>query len=182
MSAPSRPGPGLPGDEPPQSPQLLLRVAILGGVAAVFVVILFFRLWVLQILSTDRYAQAATRNIQQSVVIAAPRGRILDANGVPLVANRATNVLTYDLSRHAATLKECGVQTDGPFLTPPPARAAVLPGVSFGRIADRRALARLPRKKRMSVLAELHAWAARPSPGPGRAAPARTRRSAAWRG
>ncbi len=154
-------------DEPrPQSPQLLLRVAILGGVAAVFIVVLFFRLWVLQILSTDRYAQAATRNIQQTVVIQAARGRILDTNGVPLVANRASNVLTYDLARHAGTSARCGVQTNGPFLTVPPRRTAVLPGVSFGRIADRSALAKLPRKKRMALLAEVHAWGARPARRP----------------
>jgi penicillin-binding protein 2 len=162
-------GLGLPPvpDEPrPQSPQLLLRVAILGGVAAVFVVVLFFRLWVLQILSTDRYAQAATRNIQQSVVIPAARGRIVDANGVPLVANRATNVLTYDLSRHPRTLAACGVETTGPFLTTPTPKGAVLPGVSFGRIADRRALAKLPRKRRMAILAEVHAWGARPTARP----------------
>ncbi|MEA2374681.1 MAG: penicillin-binding protein 2, partial [Thermoleophilaceae bacterium] len=40
---------------PPITPQLALRVAIIGGVALVLFGIVFFRLWYLQVLSGDQY-------------------------------------------------------------------------------------------------------------------------------
>jgi penicillin-binding protein 2 len=40
---------------PPITPQLAVRVAILGGLAFVLFAIVFFRLWFLQVLSGDDY-------------------------------------------------------------------------------------------------------------------------------
>ena len=68
------------------TPQLALRIGILGAVALVAFGILFFRLWALQVLSGPQYLQAALNNQVRSVRLPAQRGEILDRNGFPLVA------------------------------------------------------------------------------------------------
>ncbi|MCB0959992.1 MAG: hypothetical protein KDB04_10780 [Acidimicrobiales bacterium] len=66
----------------------LLAVATLSLFGA-----LFARLWFLQIVEGDSFeAQAATNN-REVVITPAPRGRILDRNGVPLVDNRESIVV-----------------------------------------------------------------------------------------
>ncbi len=74
---------------PTLSPQLAVRVAVLGGVALALFVIVFFRLWFLQVLSGDRYLAQARNNQERRIVLQAPRGTILDRNGAVLVDNRA---------------------------------------------------------------------------------------------
>ena len=73
---------------PPITPQLALRVAIIGGVALVMFGVIFFRLWYLQVLSGDRYKAEANNNRVREITIQAPRGRIVDRNGRVLVDNR----------------------------------------------------------------------------------------------
>jgi len=73
---------------PPITPQLALRVAILGGVALAMFAIIFFRLWFLQVLSGDKYLAEASNNQVRDVVVPAPRGDVLDRNGRVLVDNR----------------------------------------------------------------------------------------------
>jgi penicillin-binding protein 2 len=73
----------------PMSPQLALRVAIIGGVALVMFGIVFFRLWYLQVLSGDEYLAEANSNRVRDIVKQAPRGRIVDRNGRVLVDNRS---------------------------------------------------------------------------------------------
>ena len=70
---------------PTMTPQLALRVAIVGSFALGLFAIIFFRLWFLQVLSGDQYVKAATVNRIRKIDIAAPRGQILDASGTPLV-------------------------------------------------------------------------------------------------
>ena len=77
----------------PVSPQLALRVAILGGLAMAMFAIIFFRLWFLQVLSGEQYVQQANANRARDLPIAAPRGEILDREGLPLVASRTTNAV-----------------------------------------------------------------------------------------
>ncbi|HEY2215885.1 MAG TPA: penicillin-binding transpeptidase domain-containing protein, partial [Solirubrobacteraceae bacterium] len=77
----------------PVSPQLALRVAILGGLALAMFAIIFFRLWFLQVLSGEQYVQQANANRARDLPIAAPRGEILDREGQPLVASRTTNAV-----------------------------------------------------------------------------------------
>jgi penicillin-binding protein 2 len=89
-AGPRRPDRFLPPDprveEPYRfTPQLALRLGILGAVALVAFGILFFRLWALQVLSGPQYLQAALDNQVRSVRLGAPRGAILDRNGNPLV-------------------------------------------------------------------------------------------------
>jgi penicillin-binding protein 2 len=73
---------------PPITPQLAVRVAILGGVALALFAIVFFRLWFLQVLSGDQYLAQASTNRVRDVVIQAPRGEMRDRNGTALVENR----------------------------------------------------------------------------------------------
>src|SRR3954464_12878970 len=69
------------------TPQLALRIGILGAVALAAFGVLFFRLWALQVLSGPQYLQAALDNQIRSVRIEAPRGQIVAVNGRPLVIN-----------------------------------------------------------------------------------------------
>jgi penicillin-binding protein 2 len=69
------------------TPQLALRVGILGAIVLVVFAALFLRLWALQVLSGDRYLVAARENQLRTVRTEAPRGPIVDRNGRPLVTN-----------------------------------------------------------------------------------------------
>jgi len=64
------------------------RVAILGVIVLAMMSVLLSRLWFLQVLSGERYANASENNRVRIVSLEAPRGRILDRNGVVLVKNR----------------------------------------------------------------------------------------------
>ena len=74
-------------ERPSMSPQLALRVAIIGTFALAIFAILFFRLWFLQVLSSDQYANAASNNYVRNLELAAPRGEILDNNGQILASS-----------------------------------------------------------------------------------------------
>ena len=78
---------------PAMSPQLALRVAILGGLALAMFAIIFFRLWYLQVLSGDKYLAEANDNRVREIKIEAPRGEIVDREGRTLVDNRPSIVL-----------------------------------------------------------------------------------------
>jgi penicillin-binding protein 2 len=69
------------------TPQLALRVAILGALAVAVFAVLFLRLWALQVLAGDKYAAAANDNRVRTFAIDAERGNILDRHGKPLVVN-----------------------------------------------------------------------------------------------
>ena len=82
----------LPGDprvsEPYRlTPQLALRVAVLGFLALALFAVLFLRLWALQVLSGERYLAQANDNRVRTLRLEAPRGPILDRNGRVLVTN-----------------------------------------------------------------------------------------------
>jgi penicillin-binding protein 2 len=75
---------------PPITPQLALRVAILGGFALMMFAIIFFRLWFLQVLSGERYLAQANNNRVRDITVPAPRGDVVDRNGTTLVDNRVS--------------------------------------------------------------------------------------------
>jgi len=75
-------------NRPTITPQLAVRVAILGGVALVLFAVIFFRLWYLQVLSGDRYLAEANDNRVREIKVQAPRGEIVDRDGRMLVNNR----------------------------------------------------------------------------------------------
>jgi penicillin-binding protein 2 len=71
------------------TPQLALRVGILGVVALLAFGVLFFRLWSLQVLSGEEHLNAAQNNELRLVRVEAPRGPILDRHGRVVVSNVA---------------------------------------------------------------------------------------------
>jgi penicillin-binding protein 2 len=78
---------------PPMTAQFSVRVAILGGIALVGFVLIFFRLWYLEVLSTADFVERANNNRIREVAVTAPRGDILDRNGKVLVDNRTALAL-----------------------------------------------------------------------------------------
>ncbi len=72
---------------PDASPQLAVRVAVLGLIALAIFAAIFFRLWYLQVLSGDRYLAEASVNRVRVLPSPAPRGRVLDRDGALLVDN-----------------------------------------------------------------------------------------------
>ncbi|MBW3659981.1 MAG: hypothetical protein KY457_15180, partial [Actinobacteria bacterium] len=73
-----------------------LRLTLVTGVIVALFLALFGRLWFLQVLAGDRYAQLAESNRVQLVVLEAPRGRILGADGQELVKNRPAQTISAD--------------------------------------------------------------------------------------
>src|SRR3954466_15497985 len=73
---------------PTLTPQLALRVAVIGGIALVAFAVIFFRLWYLQVLSGDKYLAEANNNRVREIKVEAPRGKIVDRNGQVIVDNR----------------------------------------------------------------------------------------------
>ncbi len=56
--------------------------------------LLFARLWFLQVMAGERYSSLAEGNAVRTLSITAPRGRILDRNGKPIVQNRFAMVVS----------------------------------------------------------------------------------------
>ena len=75
-------------ERPSMSPQLARRVAIVGTLTLAIFAILFFRLWFLQVLSSDQYANAASKNFVRNVEVASARGEILDSSGKILASSQ----------------------------------------------------------------------------------------------
>ncbi len=75
---------------PPLTPQLALRVAVVGSFALGMFAIIFFRLWFLQVLSGPQYLAQAQVNRTREISVAAPRGEILDQAGHVLVDSKQT--------------------------------------------------------------------------------------------
>lgn len=78
----------------PDSPRL--RLGIVGIVAVSLFAALFARLWYLQVMASPEYQVAAQANQRRTVLEAAPRGRILDRNGLVVVDNRLSAVVTIE--------------------------------------------------------------------------------------
>jgi len=70
------------------------RLPLLAAFIVLFAVVLFFRLWYLQVLKGATYQELAESNRIRPIKIRPPRGIIYDRNGRPMVEN----VLTFDIS------------------------------------------------------------------------------------
>jgi penicillin-binding protein 2 len=75
------------------TPQIALRLGVLGAVVLFAFAVLFFRLWALQVLAGERYLAAAQNNQLRTLRIEAPRGPILDYRGRTIVGNRLAQVV-----------------------------------------------------------------------------------------
>lgn len=73
-----------------------VRLGLIGIVAISLFAALFTRLWYLQVLVSPDYQLQATTNQRREIIEPAPRGRILDRNGVILVDNRLSFVASLD--------------------------------------------------------------------------------------
>jgi penicillin-binding protein 2 len=80
-------------ERPAMGNRLALRIALFGGVALALLGVLFFRLWLLQVLNGDKYVAEANNNRTREFRVSAPRGDILDRNGRVLVDNRTSLAL-----------------------------------------------------------------------------------------
>jgi len=101
----------LDGDDrrPSLTPQVALRVAVIGAIALVAFAAVFFRLWYLQVLSGDKYRAEANDNRVREIRVQAPRGKIVDREGRVLVDNRvglAVRVSPKDLPEDEAARRE----------------------------------------------------------------------------
>lgn len=77
-----------------------VRLGVLGIAAMSLFAALFARLWFLQVVSADDLRVAANSMSIRTVRVPAPRGRILDRNGMVLVDNRPSLVVTVDWQRY----------------------------------------------------------------------------------
>jgi penicillin-binding protein 2 len=73
-----------------------LRLAFLAALSVLLLAALLARLWFLQVLAGDRFAELADSNRLRTVVSQAPRGHILASDGRELVVNRPALALTAD--------------------------------------------------------------------------------------
>jgi penicillin-binding protein 2 len=134
---------------PPLTPQLALRVAVVGSVALALFAIIFFRLWFLQVLSGDQYVRQANVNRVRDIAVAAPRGEILDSSGVVMVDNIKALAVTLSPPDLPVPVTDVvptpGHPVVGPSLSHPARRDAKL----YNRLAD---VVRMPTKRRRCVL------------------------------
>jgi penicillin-binding protein 2 len=77
-------------------PRMGLRIKVLATLVLVMFATLTTRLWFLQVLAAEQYKAEAKDNAVRLIEVPAPRGVIKDANGTPLVDNRASNVITIN--------------------------------------------------------------------------------------
>ncbi len=94
------------GREPQMSNRLALRIAIFGGVALTLFVILFVRLWLLQVASGEEHLAEANSNRTREFRVRAPRGEILDRDGEVLVSNRTSLALQLNPTKLPANQAE----------------------------------------------------------------------------
>jgi penicillin-binding protein 2 len=126
----------LPEDRrPPLTPQLALRVAMIGSFALAMFAIIFFRLWFLQVLSGDRYLAQASVNRARNIAVPAPRGQIFDRSGNVLVdSKRAIAVQVVP--------EQLPVPLTSTTVARPPRRDVVL----YRRLANVLGMSKLPAK------------------------------------
>lgn len=82
-----------PESRMPVSPQMALRVAILGTFALIMFGIIFFRLWYLQVLTGTQAVRQISQQETRPLPIPAPRGEIKAANNQPLVGSKPTSAV-----------------------------------------------------------------------------------------
>lgn len=159
--------------------QLKSRFAVLGGIIFVVLASLLVRLWSMQVLSGGAYAALADNNRVREISLAAPRGRILDRNGVELVTNRSALAVSIDPAND--TVRDLIIRAQSADATDDPTEAeksaafgemATLLGMTadevFEKVADSKVEALRPRTVAIDVPLEVVTQLAeRPSAFPG---------------
>ena len=80
-----------------QNPRL--RLSIFGIIIVTLFAALFARLWYLQIMATKQFRAEAAATHTRDILEQAPRGRVYDRNGIVLVDNRISVVVTVDKTK-----------------------------------------------------------------------------------
>jgi penicillin-binding protein 2 len=75
-----------------------VRLAVIRVVVVSLLLTLGARLYYLQVLDDDKLVQTANRQHTREVILAAPRGTVVDDRGRPLVTNRSTLVVSVNRS------------------------------------------------------------------------------------
>ncbi len=83
---------------PDETESTRLRLTFLTLLVVSLFVLLFSRLWFLQIMAGERFAELAEGNAVRTVSIEAPRGNILDRDGRVLVTNKYVYVVSVQVS------------------------------------------------------------------------------------
>ncbi len=83
-----QPTPGGAFGGSPMTPRAAKRLAAFGTVVVVLFGILLMRLWFLQVVGANNAQAQASANSVRTVILPAPRGEIVDRNGVALALNR----------------------------------------------------------------------------------------------
>jgi penicillin-binding protein 2 len=76
--------------------RIMVRLTVLGVLIAVCFLVLFSRLWFLQVLASEQWTRLAQENRVRTVYSEPTRGRILDRNGKVLVTSRQSRSVTID--------------------------------------------------------------------------------------
>lgn len=74
--------------------KMIVRLRVLAAVALVLGGVILARLWFMQVVNGEVYAARAEKNRVRQISVDAPRGLILDRNGVAMVKNRLSLNLT----------------------------------------------------------------------------------------
>ncbi|HXJ65308.1 MAG TPA: penicillin-binding protein 2 [Actinomycetota bacterium] len=82
------------------------RLKVLALLCAFMFAALGTRLWFVQVLAGDQFKTSSVRNSTRTVDLPAPRGRILDRNGVVLARNRTSLVVTVNRQELPTDLTE----------------------------------------------------------------------------
>ena len=90
----ARSGAAPSGDDASADKMVTKRLKGLGLFSGGVIAVLMGRLWAMQLVSTDDYKEKAESNRTRTILTPAPRGRILDRNGIPLVDNRPCPTVT----------------------------------------------------------------------------------------
>jgi penicillin-binding protein 2 len=88
---------------PEMSNRLALRIAVFGALALGLFVVLFVRLWLLQVASGEEYLAEARSNRTREYRVRAPRGQVLDRDGKVLVGNRTSLALQLNPTKLPAS-------------------------------------------------------------------------------
>ena len=92
---------GSSGSRKKAGPRIGLRITVIGVIAGLLFSSMLVRLWYLQVLNAPQYQRAATINQIRTFEIPAPRGLILDRNGIVLAGNTISEQVTLSRSQAA---------------------------------------------------------------------------------
>ncbi len=96
------------------------RLSMLALVFTAAFSILFIRLWAVQVAQGEEYVLKAEQNQVTWVKVPAPRGEIVDRNGIPLATSRSQLVIEIDYAGLAPDVQEDVVQRLAAILDVPP--------------------------------------------------------------